>query len=296
MEIRNLQTFRKICETNSFSKAAVELGYSQSTITMQVKQLESELQVQLFDRIGKSVRLSDDGRQFLPFANDILLTADNAKLALNKNTLPFGELRIGILESVCTAYLPGILKQYHEKCPQVSTIIHIGTLDELSVMLNANTIDILWIFDLPIERKEWNRVYSYETEICIIASPDNRLADISILSLADISKETYLFTEQNCSYRSIFESKMKNLGYQPEVFLEIGNTEIIKKFVAANLGISVLPHFTVKDELDNKKIICLDIQDFKIRMEGQLFTHKNKWMTSGIKAFVDLARSLLEKT
>lgn len=294
MEIRNLLSFRKICELNSFSKAAAELGYSQSTITMQIKQLETELQVQLFDRIGKAVHLSDDGRQFLTYANDIIMTADNARQALSKNAPPYGELRIGVLESVCTAYLPDVLKKLHMECPQVSTIISIGTLDHLSAMLNANTIDVFWTFDLPIERKEWTQVYSYENDICVIASPDNRLAISSELTLADISMETFLLTEQNCSYRTVFDNKMRQLGFQPAVFLEIGNTEIIKKFVSANLGISVLPRFTVRDELISKKIVCLDIQDFSIKMKGQLFIHKNKWLTSGIKAFVDISKSILD--
>ncbi len=292
MEIRNMISFQKICELNSFSRAALELGYSQSTVTMQIKQLENELQVNLFDRIGKTIHLTEDGRKFLTYANEIIQTANNARQALNKDCTPKGDIRIGILESVCTAYLPGILNQLHVSYPLISTIIKIGTFDELANMLNANLIDILWTFDLPIEIKEWSKVYSYTNDICIISSSDNKLASTKMLYLKDIKGETFILTEHSCSYRNIFEKKLNVFDTQPAVFLEIGNTEIIKKFVAANLGISVLPRFAVSEELLSGKVVCLNISDFNLEMEGQLFVHKNKWITPGLKALINLIQNL----
>lgn len=292
MELRNIISFQKICELNSFSKAAAELGYSQSTVTMQMKQLEQELKVSLFDRIGKTVRLTDDGRMFLSYAVDMIRTANNAKQALLKTSVPRGEIRLGLLESVCTSYLPGILKQYHDGFPEVSTIIKIGTDQELAAMLSSNTIDLLWTFDLPAENAEWTKVYSCRNEICIIASPEHRLAGCPDIYLKDIMEETYILTEKNCSYRTIFEKQLYKIKERPNLFLEIGNTEIIKRFVAANLGISVLPEFAVSEELKNRKVVRLYPKDFTLEMEGQIFIHKNKWLTPGIKAFIELIREV----
>lgn len=287
MEIRNLVSFKKICELNSFTKAANELGYSQSTVTMQIKQLESELQINLFDRIGKTIQLTNEGRSFLTYANEIILIADNAKLAMNKNTALKGELRIGLLESVCTAFLPQILSEFHTTFPEVNTIIKIGTYSELAAMLNTNTIDLLWTFDIPIESKDWNKVFYYENDIAIIASHKNPLAMLDIVQLSDLVSKPFIFTEQNCSYRNIFESKLNSLGLQPNVFLEIGNTEIIKKFTASDLGISILPQFTLTDELKNNTLVCLNVPDFQLTMQGQLFVHKNKWITRSINEFIN---------
>jgi DNA-binding transcriptional LysR family regulator len=288
MEIRNIKSFVKICESKSFSKAAIELGYSQSSVTMQIKQLESELQVQLFDRIGKTIQITDDGRKFLHFASQIILNTENAKQALNKDTTLNGEIRIGILESVCTAYLPELLKQFHNSFPNVNTIIQIGTFHELANYLNSNVIDILWTFDLPIDSNEWIKAYSFENDICIISSLSNQFATYNTLSLQNIIYENFIFTENACSYRTIFENKLRALNNDPNIFLEIGNTEIIKKFVAANLGISILPLFAIDDELTNNRLARLNIIDFDLKMQNQLFIHKNKWVTSSIKAFLDL--------
>ena len=293
MEIRNLISFKKITELHSFSKAAAELGYSQSTVTMQIKQLESELQVNLFDRIGKTIRLTNEGSDFLSYASEIISIAENARQVMSKDTTPKGELRIGLMESVCTAYLPQILNKFHTAYPGVSTIIKIGTYLELSNMLNRNSIDILWVFDTTNETNEWNRVFSYESDISVICSPQNKLASRPEVSLSDIILEPFILTEHNCSYRTIFENTILSLGYKPNVFLEIGNTEIIKKFVASNLGISVLPMFTVIDELRSNKLSQINLLDFSLTMQGQLFIHKNKWLTPGLSAFIDIVKKVI---
>lgn len=285
MEIRTIVSFKKICELNSFSKAAKALGYSQSTVTMQIKQLEKELEVNLFDRIGKNIRLTDEGRNFLQYANEIILLADNAREALSKDTAPKGELRIGLMESVCTSYLPSLLNRFHANYPEVRTVIRIGTFPELSDLLNTNTIDILWIFETPLEIAEWNKVYSYENNIFLLSSPVHKLPGTA-LKLKDIGEETFILTEKTCSYRTIFENKLNSLGFHPKIFLEIGNTEIIKKFTEADLGLSFLPEFTVREELKQEKLSCIPVSDFHLSMQGQLFIHKNKWITPGIQAFL----------
>ncbi len=290
MEIRNVKSFQKICELGSFSMAADELGYSQSTVTMQIKQLEHELKVRLFDRIGRTVRLTDDGRLFLTYANAMITAAENAKEALKHQQAPKGELRLGILESLCTSYLPDILKECHFLYPEVSTVIRTGTFYELSLLLNTNAIDLLWTFDSEILTEEWQKVYSYYDDICIISSMDHPLSHQAGLTLSDLAAETFLLTEANCSYRALFEKQLYGYTAHPDIFLEIGNTDIIKKFVSAGLGISVLPRFTVTQELEEGRLIQLTISDFEQKMQGQIFYHKSKWVTPAMKEFIRLAK------
>lgn len=290
MEIRNLITFQKIYENRSFSKAAIELGYSQSTVTMQMKQLEGELNVRLFDRIGKKVSITNEGERFLKYANEIIACSMNAIADLNSESKPRGELRIGILESVCTAFLPQILNQYHITYPEVSTIIQIGTFDELTTMLNSNKVDLLWTFDQPLQVPEWEKAFYYESSISVICSPKNQLDKRKKLSIYDIKDETFIFTERNCSYRNVFEEHLNSIGIHPNIFLEIGNTEIIKKFVEADLGIAVLPHFTLLEELATNKLNILHIEDYQQLMQGQLFYHKNKWLSPALLQFIQLVK------
>jgi DNA-binding transcriptional LysR family regulator len=287
MEIRNMLTFQRICRLKSFSKAAEELGYSQSAVTMQIKQLESELNVRLFDRVGKTVRVTNEGARFLAYAEEIIKTANNALQDLSSDTSPSGVLRIGILESVCTASLPQLLSLYHTRWPRVSTVIRTGTFDELSPMLNGDIIDLLWTFDQALEVPEWIRAFSYDSRIEVVCSGKHDLAGVEA-TLSQLAGETFMLTERNCSYRRIFEERMVSLGYPPSIFLEIGNTEMIKKFVEANLGITVLPHFTLTEELASNKLCVIPTSDFELLMQGQLFYHKSKWLSPALAAFLAL--------
>lgn len=288
MEIRNLITFQKICELGSFSKTAEELGYSQSAITMQIKQLESELDVILFDRINKSIRMTDDGRRLLSYADAIISTTQKAIADLTSDSIPGGELRIGVLESVCMAYIPNILSTYHSTYKNVSTIIKTGTLRELSAMLNTNQIDLLWIFDNPIDNPQWVKAFSYDNPICVVCSAQNSLAHTTGLILSDIVHETFLLTEKDCSYRRVFEEHMLSLGHPLRVFLEMGNTEVIKRFVEADLGLAVLPNFSLKEELASNKIAALDFDDYQLSMQGQIFYNKSKWLSKNMETFLNL--------
>lgn len=298
MEIRNLITFQKIVELGSFSAAADTLGYSQSTVTMQMKQLEAELGVPLFDRIGRRTVVNSDGLRFLKYADNIINESRNAVADLTSDDTPRGELRIGILDSICTAHLPHVLSEYHRLYPEVTTVIRIGTFHELSNLLNSGQIDILWIFDHTIQPADWVCAFQYESPITIVCAPNHPLAHPSgkkkkVLTLHALTNEPLILTERDCSYRIEFIQELSALGITPNIFLEIGNTEIIKKFVEAGLGLAVLPLYTVAEELSDHTLAALPIPDYHATMYGQLFYHKSKWVTAALGSFVALVQELL---
>jgi len=286
MEIRNLITFQKIIELGSFSEAANFLSYSQSTVTMQMKQLENELGVMLFNRIGRKISITNEGLRFSKYALIIINASQNAIEDLSSDTITSGKLRIGILESICATHLPNLLNQFHNRYPSVTTIIKIGTFDELAQMLNTSQIDILWIFDNLIKTDEWINAYTYASPIAVVCSPQHNLAHCSHLLIKDLAEQSYILTENDCSYRSNFLNMLSVSGITPNIILEIGSTEIIKKFIESNLGITVLPEYTIKEDLAAGSLCKLALSDFDYTMYGQLFYHKNKWLSSLLKNFI----------
>ena len=116
MELRNINTFLHVAEMHSFSRAARELDYSQSAVSSQIAQLEEELGVPLFDRVGKTVRLTDAGQTFLHYARTLLTTAQQAKAALQPAPEARGTLRVAIADSLCSALMPGVLARFHALC------------------------------------------------------------------------------------------------------------------------------------------------------------------------------------
>ena len=113
MEIRQLQTFVQAAQLESFSKTAEMLGYSQSAITVQMRLLETELNTRLFDRMGKRVVLTPQGREFLKSANKILYEVNKASKSMNEERELTNPLHVGTIESLCTAKFPRILSEFH---------------------------------------------------------------------------------------------------------------------------------------------------------------------------------------
>lgn len=131
MEVRQLNTLIRAAQFQSFSKAAESLSYSQSAVTVQIKALEEELGVRLFDRMGKRVILTTQGRHFLEYAHSILDTIHSARQAISDDTDLNGCLHIGTLESLCFFRLPGLMRQFRRENPGVSLRVTTGSPEEL---------------------------------------------------------------------------------------------------------------------------------------------------------------------
>ena len=147
MELRNLTTFTKIAQTKNFTKAAAQLGYSQSAISSQIQQLEKELGVPVFDRIGKTVSLTQAGEILYQYANAMLTLEQNAIDSIRNQVTLAGELRIAIEESLSISFLPDILHHYRSQYPNVDLIVTAADSRQMFHMLKENEIDMIYTLD-----------------------------------------------------------------------------------------------------------------------------------------------------
>ena len=176
MELRNINTFLHIAELHSFSRTARQLGYSQSAVSSQIAQLEAELGAPLFDRVGKTVRLTDAGQTFLGYARTLLATAQQAQAALQPARQISGSLRIALADSVCSTFLPGLLKRYHALCPQVELVLCTATADGMLQMLGTNQIDLAYTLDQPLLQPNLVLAADVPEPVCFIAPSAHPLA------------------------------------------------------------------------------------------------------------------------
>ncbi len=288
MELRQLITFYKITELKSFQKAAEHLGYAQSTITTQMQLLEKELDIKLFERIGRNMELTSKGQVFLEYSKKIIELSNEAKAAVTGNEIPKGSLKIGVVESLCTIRLPELLKGYRIKYPEVEVIIKVGTCSDLYHMLKRNVVDIIYILGEIITDKDLISCLCQEEDMAVLASPLHTLKNLDRITLEDIAGESLILTEKGCSYRGVFERMFHTKNIQPHIGLEIGSIETIKNFVMNNLGISFLPTMTVVKELSAGNLIKLNLLDYNFNIKSQVLYHKNKWLSPAMEAFINL--------
>lgn len=295
MEIRNLATFVRIAEIQSFSKTAEQLGYSQSAVTMQIKQLEKELNVVLFDRIGKQVRLTQAGDRLLPCALDILNSVRIAESIVKEPEQISGTLRIGTCESYVIGLLPPILMDFHRICPRVENRIQTAFVSNLIQMLQQNDIDVLYFLDEKIYFPDWVKVMEQPQKIFFVASVDSPLAGKKQIPMERLLQEPLCLTEKGVSYRHTMEQILAARGYELHPFLEVGNTDVITDILLRNEGISFLPEYVVKDYIADGRLCVLDTECEDVVMWSQLVYHRKKSVTPQMTIFLDLMQKHLHE-
>ena len=290
MEFREISTFLQVAQYQSFSKAARHLGYSQAAVTIQIKQLEQELGVHLFDRIGKQISLTHQGQVFYQYAVSIRNELEQAKNAVSDPSTLSGKLCLGTIESICASIFPDLLAEYHRLHPEVTISIVTDSPGVLLDRMNENTIDIVYLLDRRIYDNRWCKTLEEPEENIFVASPDQELALAKReLELDEVLRFPFFLTEKDASYRHMLEQYLASINRSVKPFLEIGSTEFIIHMLLKNTGISFLPKFTVQRELQQKQLTALNVRGFQMQTWRQIFYHKDKWVTKEMQEFLRLA-------
>lgn len=288
MEIRNIITFLRVSELLNFTRAAEELGYSQSAITVQIKQLEDELEVPLFERIGRQVSLTDSGKEFIKYANEIYKSVEHAKGFQTDHISPKGTLRIGTIESIASSVFPKCLIALHKTMPRVNTVVKIFPPEELIDILGRNEVDLIITVDKKIYSENYVSALDINEKILLVCGKDYPLPKKKIYCAQDIIGEEFIFTECGGSYNKEFEDffAASNLYFHP--YLEIGNTDIIIEMLKCGAGISLLPQYAVAKHIENGSLRAIPVENMDIRISLQMIYNKNKWFSPQMKKFMEL--------
>lgn len=288
MEIRNLITFVRIAEIQNFSKTAEQLGYSQSAVTMQIKQLESELHTQLFERIGKQIKLTQAGERLLPYALEIIGSIRKAESIVQEPEQITGKLRIGTCESYVSSILPPVIMKLTKLCPHVEISTCTALVPDLFNMLKQNDIDILYFLDEKIYFPEWIKVLEQPEKSFFVASAASPLAKMKQISIERLLQEPLFLTEKGISYRYAMEQFLAAKGYELHPFWEVGSTDVITRLLLKNNGISFLPEYVVREYVRSGQLVVLDTECPEIVMWSQLVYHRNKCVTPQMNLFLEV--------
>ena len=287
MELRNLITFTHVAELGSFTKAAEQLGYSQSTISFQIKQLEDELGCLLFERINHTITLTERGRELVTYAHQVRALTDEFKENLISDDKLSGHIHIVTPDSVCDDMINSHYIDFHNRYPNIS--VKFTTADTLVMfdMLDHNEADIIITLDTHSYNKDYVIAKEERLSMHFVASADNKFALKKGLSIEDIINEPFILTEHGQGYRRVLDKELAKKSFDITPVLEIGRTDIITKVVAQSNMISYLPDFVTKDLIDSGQLCYLDVQDMDLDIWKQLIYHKNKWMSKSLKTVID---------
>ena len=293
MELRQLNTFRAVARSLSFTRAAAVLDYAQSSVTAQIQALEDDLGAPLFERLGKRVALTESGERLLLYADKLLCLAEEARLAVPAATEPHGTLTIGAPESLCIYRLPAVLSQFRARFPRVQLIFQPGLCSQVRRALSDGLLDVGLIMEQPLQHANLTIESLVAEPLLILAHPGHRLAGSREVYPGDLAGEPVVVTETGCSYRELFEKALADAGARPTMALEFGSIEAIKQCVMAGMGITILPEVSVASEVEQGRLVPLPWAGPPFNVVTQIAWHKDKWLSPALQAFIDLTRDTL---
>ncbi|MBP3300411.1 MAG: LysR family transcriptional regulator [Clostridia bacterium] len=290
MELRNLITFTHVAELGSFTKAAELLGYSQSTVSFQIKQLEEELGCLLFERINHTVTLTKRGHELVSYAHRIRAITEEFKESLTKDEDLSGHIHIVTPDSVCDEMINSHYLEFHRRYPNIS--VKFTTADTLAMfdMLDHNEADLIITLDSHSYNKDYVIAKEERLSMHFVARAGSEFAGGKGLSVRDIVNEPFILTEYGQGYRRVFDKELAKKSLEITPVLEIGRTDIITKTVANSNMISYLPDFVTQDLVDAGELCYLDVCDLETEIWKQLIYHKNKWISKSMKTFLEYVK------
>jgi DNA-binding transcriptional LysR family regulator len=296
MEVRQLQTFCILAEELNFTRTAERVHTVQSNVTAQIKSLEAELGSPLFDRLAKRVLLTEAGHRFLPYAEKALAAMDQGHRAVKLGSEPAGPLHIGAPESVLAYRLPEVLKLFRKRYPKVELIFRPDSDDKLTDALESGKLDLAISMSDVIDGEQLCSIRMRSEDIYLFGTPDHPLSKAKKVYPKDLVDQTLLLTETGCGYRKKLDMQLASANIRPQHITEFSSVEAIKQCVHAGMGLGLLPEIVIASELKKRHFAVLNWNGAKMSIATHIVWHKDKWMSPGMQAFLDVVKVKLQQT
>jgi LysR family transcriptional regulator, regulator of the ytmI operon len=241
MELRQLLTFQTVVRTGSLLRAAEELQYAQSTITLHIQQLEADLGVKLFARQGRRVQLTPAGSQLRDSAGHLLQEAIQIQLTMTELALgETGHIRLGVIEPTASLRLPGLLVPFFSGRPRVRLTVEVGGTQTISSQVAGGSLD-LGICSPPPADLGLEFEPLFREALVLLVPQSHPLAAGEGVEIDQLNGQRLLLTERHCAYREVTERTLLESGANPYSGIEIGSLEALKHAVQCGLGVALLP-------------------------------------------------------
>lgn len=289
MEIKYLHTFKTIVSEGSFTKAAQKLNYTQSTITFQMKQLEQELCIQIFEKIGRNMRLTQAGQELIPYVDGVLESMIQLS-CFSENLFDLkGGLHIEMAETLMCYKMAPVLKELHHLAPQAKLYLKSTNCYEIFEKIKAGKTDIGVFYSDVCSSEEFIQTYPIgECTMDLVASPRIKEKYPDFITPNQKFDVPFIIDEPDCIFRQIFENYLLSRNITLDHTIELWSIPTIKNLVKNDVGITFLPSFTVQEELENGELCKIKTAIDDQKLIAVCAHHKNKWVSPLMKLFIQI--------
>ena len=297
--LRQFRVFEAVASHLSFTQAAKSLHLSQPAVSMQVKQMEQQVGLPLFEQIGKQIHLTEAGQEIFHYSRAIGQLLSEAEEVINElKGSQRGKLTISVA-STANYFVPTLLGTFHDRFPDITVSLDVTNRETLLEQMEKNEVDLV-VMGQPPKDMNLEAGTFMENPLVIIAPPDHPLAKERNIPMSRMEDEIFLTRERGSGTRSAIERFFEQHGVQLNTGMEIASNEAIKQSVQAGLGLGLLSRDTLEMELALKKLVILDVEDFPIVRYWYVMHRKGKRLTAVAQAFkqflLEEANALLHST
>ena len=295
MDFDQLNTFLEVARHNSFSRAAERCFRTQPAISAQIRALEEEVGVRLFDRSGGKVSLTSAGKVFRSYAESTMEERRKIVATLaDMDRVPRGQIVVGANEGTCLHVLPEVFSDFKEKYPKVNLSINRMERGKILEAVSDNTVDF-GVVSMPVSDARLKVVVIHRDELILITPPDHLLAKTrpssGAVTLEDIAHYPLLLPKTGRTRESIAEVFQKR-KLKPQISMELDSSELLKRFVAAGVGVGFIARSNVRSELKAKVLAELKLADAHIARDLALVYRKDKDLGRAAQTFIEIAMRL----
>lgn len=295
MLFRQLECFLAVARLGNLSRAAEEMFLTQPTLTARLKALEEEVGDALFVRTSRGMRLTDAGREFLPYAGRVLAGFEEGRRRLEElRGASGGRLRIGASPGVGTYALPGLLERFVAAHPKVSISVRTGHSEEILEMTLKEEVQLG--LTRAMRHPEIESLHLYEDELVLVVAPEHRFTRTGVADLARIGEEQLIFFDQSSSYFEQTHALLRNAGIRELRTMEVDNIEAAKRMVEHRLGVAFLPRTAVVRSVAAGNLSLISVEE-NPEMSRSIVALRRRDVPPGgpVAAFLEVAGALAEK-
>ncbi len=258
MELRHLRYFEAVARHSHVTRAASELHIAQPALSKQISQLEQELGVALFDRIGRNVRLTEAGESLLPHVHAILAQVESARAEMAERVgLRRGRASIGTPPTVGTQLLPPALAVFHQSYPGIELRLYEAGIQTLLELLETGIVDVA-VVSLPVHDPALTVVPLFSEDMMIAVGRNHYLANRTSVAIKELRDEAWLLSPENYELREATLSACRRAGFSPNIILDGGEMDTLLRLVASGMGVALFPRLAVQQIED---LVVLQVTD-----------------------------------
>jgi LysR family transcriptional regulator, low CO2-responsive transcriptional regulator len=287
MDFDQLRTFLEVAKQGSFSRAGQKVFRSQSAVSAQIRQIESEYGERLLDRSGKTVRLTPAGEVFREYAQRMLSLRDESLRAVaDHGNDPRGVLALGANEATCLYVLPNVFAEYLRLYPSVQVSIYRNFSHKILERLDSGAIDV-GIVTLPVKMPMLKVRTIFRDRLVLMVSADNPLAQHDKVPISMVVEQPLILPRTGFT-RRIMDKLFRPYRDKLQVRMELPSIGMIKSFVAAGLGVSLISESFARDEVQSGKVKLIALKDNELSRELGLAYRRNRSLPRAAEVFIEL--------